>query len=77
MSGLVYSVSKLFQDDEKRSERQIIEEYLNGYLASHPEAITRWGLDVQPAENGIPLTQMATQGNESPTEALHQQVSSA
>jgi hypothetical protein len=52
---LVYSISQLFQDDEKRSEQRIVEGYLNEYVSSHPEAVTRWGIDAQPIDGVLRL----------------------
>jgi hypothetical protein len=62
VAWLVYTISQLFQNDDKRSERQIAEEYLDEYLANNREALARWGIDIQHVENSIPLTEMARDG---------------
>ena len=60
VAWLVYTISQLYQDDDKRSERQIVEGYLEEYLADHPEAAARWGLDTQQFANAIPLADIGT-----------------
>ena len=69
IAGLVYGVSKLFQNDEKRSELQIVEGYLDEYLAKHPEARTRWRLDSPQLEDGIELADMGREESEHNTGA--------
>jgi hypothetical protein len=48
VSGFVYSISQLFQDAEKRSERQIVEGYLREYVDAHPDVVRSWGVDANP-----------------------------
>ena len=64
----VYMVLQLFQDNDKRSERQIVEEYLDEYLAKNPEASARWGIDTQHVENSIHLTETTRDGWEQDAE---------
>ncbi len=73
VAAIVYSVSQLFQNDDKRSERQIVEGYLDEYLANNPEAVTRWRLDTMRFENGIPSAGMGREGTEHDSEAQHPQ----
>jgi hypothetical protein len=73
IAGLAYSISQLFQNDDKRSERQIVEGYLDEYLASHPEAVARWGLDSTHIDNGISLAQIEREGRLHDAEAQHSQ----
>ena len=44
VSGLVYSISQLFQDDDKRNERAIMEDYLKEYVENNPEIVRNWGV---------------------------------
>jgi hypothetical protein len=44
VSGFVYSVSQLFQDEEKHSERQIVEGYLRKYVKEKPDVVRSWGV---------------------------------
>jgi hypothetical protein len=70
-ASVVYNLSLFFQDDDKRSERQIVEEYLDDYLSRHPDAVTRWRLDGPQLQNGIPLADIGREGRERDTEAQH------
>lgn len=45
VAAVVYNMSQFYQDDEERYERQIVDGYLDEYLAKHTDARTRWGLD--------------------------------
>jgi hypothetical protein len=69
IAGLVYGVSKLYQNDNKRSELQIVEGYVDEYLAKHPEARERWRLDIPQSEDGIELADMGREEREHDTEA--------
>jgi len=42
---LVFTLSQLYPDNDKRSKRQVLEGYLEDYLADHPEAAVKWGID--------------------------------
>ncbi|KFZ09511.1 hypothetical protein V502_08702 [Pseudogymnoascus sp. VKM F-4520 (FW-2644)] len=44
VSGLVYSISQIFQDDDKRNERAIMEDYLKEYVENNPEVVRNWGV---------------------------------
>jgi hypothetical protein len=66
---VVYNLSLFFQDDDQRSERQIVEAYLDDYLSNHPNAVTRWGLDHPQLENGIQLADREREGREHGNEA--------
>lgn len=61
---VVYNLSLFFQDDDQRSERQIVEAYLDNYLSNHPDAISRWGLDRPPLGDGIELADMGREERE-------------
>jgi hypothetical protein len=52
VSGFVYSISQLFQDAEKRSERQIVEGYLREYVQNHSDVVRRWGFDAN-VDDGV------------------------
>jgi hypothetical protein len=47
ISVLVYSISQLFQDDDKWSEGKILEDYLKEYVESHPDTVQWWGVTSQ------------------------------
>ncbi|PMD26210.1 hypothetical protein NA56DRAFT_698375 [Hyaloscypha hepaticicola] len=61
---VVYNLSLFFQDDDQRSERQIVEAYLDNYLSNHPDTVNRWGLEIPQVGNGIPLADMGREGRE-------------
>lgn len=65
---VVYNLSLFFQDDDQRSERQIVEAYLDNYLSNHPDAVNRWGLEIPQVGNGIPLADIGREGREHDTE---------
>ena len=44
VSTLVYSISQLFQDDDKRTELAIMEDYLKEYVEHNPETVRNWGV---------------------------------
>ncbi|TGO29731.1 hypothetical protein BPAE_0011g00020 [Botrytis paeoniae] len=44
-SGGMYVVLGWFHGKDKRSESDIIDGYMNGYLASHPDLLSRWNVD--------------------------------
>lgn len=44
-SGGMYVVLGWFHGKEERPDSEIIDGYLNEYLASHPHALTRWNVD--------------------------------
>ena len=73
----VYSVSQLYQEDEKRYERQIVEGYLDEYLTKHPEARNRGGLNNPYAGNDIPPAEVARQGRQQDAEGQSNQGLSA
>lgn len=50
VSALVYNISSLFQDGEKRSEREIIEAYVYEYVSSHPDTVSKWGVELVDAQ---------------------------
>lgn len=50
VSGLVYSISQLFQDDDKRNERAIMEDYLKEYVEKNPEVVRNWGVEAEIVE---------------------------
>jgi hypothetical protein len=60
VSGLVYNISQLFQDGEKRSERQIVQGYLKEYVTGQPNAVSRWGVDAQLINGVLSLTPRAS-----------------
>jgi len=68
VGNYVYSISTLFQDDETRSERQIVEAYLEKYIATHHEVVARWGNHTGRAEDGIPLDRMGNRNGEQTAE---------
>ncbi|KAJ8068877.1 hypothetical protein OCU04_002561 [Sclerotinia nivalis] len=43
--GGIYVVLGWFHGKEERSESEIIDGYLHEYLASHPDALSRWNVD--------------------------------
>ncbi|KAF7927399.1 uncharacterized protein EAE97_010074 [Botrytis byssoidea] len=44
-SGGMYVVLGWFRGQDKRSESDIIDGYMNEYLASHPDVLARWNVD--------------------------------
>jgi hypothetical protein len=64
VSGLVYYISQLFQDDKRRSERQIVEGYLNKYVTSNRDVVSRWGVDAQFIDGVVSFTQRARNSTE-------------
>jgi len=50
VSGLVYSISQLFQDNDKRTERAIMENYLKEYVEKNPEVVRKWGVSAEIVE---------------------------
>ncbi len=67
VSGIVYSISQLFQDDEKRSEHQIVEGYLHDYVRDNLEVLSRWGVDAQRVDGVVSFTEKATNTTEEAT----------
>ncbi|KFZ14085.1 hypothetical protein V501_03412 [Pseudogymnoascus sp. VKM F-4519 (FW-2642)] len=49
-SGLVYSISQLFQDDDKRTELAIMEDYLKEFVENNPEIVRNWGVRAEIVE---------------------------
>lgn len=47
VSSLVYSISQLFQDDDKRTEGAIMEDYLKEYVENNPETVIKWGVEAE------------------------------
>jgi len=39
---IVYSVSRLIQDDDTRTEEMIIMDYMEEYMKEHPEVVNQW-----------------------------------
>ncbi|KFY74581.1 hypothetical protein V499_05402 [Pseudogymnoascus sp. VKM F-103] len=50
ISILVYSISQLFQDDDKRPELAIMEGYLKEYAENNPEIVNKWGVRAEIVE---------------------------
>jgi hypothetical protein len=69
VSGFVYSISQLFQDAEKRSERQIVEGYLREYVDAHPNVVRSWGVDANLVDGALSFTPILS-GNS--TEQAHE-----
>lgn len=43
VAWLVYYISQLVQDSEKRSERHIVNDYLYDYAKANPDVVNQWG----------------------------------
>lgn len=71
VSGLVYSISQLFQDDDKRNERAIMEDYLREYVENNPEVVRDWGVEAEIVKGLLhfnPAEAESSGGNTSETE---------
>lgn len=45
LSGIMYALLGNFHDNDKHSMSEIIDGYMNAYLASHPDVLSRWNVD--------------------------------
>ncbi|KAI9641689.1 hypothetical protein NHQ30_009545 [Ciborinia camelliae] len=45
LSGGMYAILGWIGNDDNRSDTEIVDGYLNEYLASHPDALARWNVD--------------------------------
>lgn len=71
VSGLVYSISQLFQDDDKRDERAIMEDYLKEYVEKNPGVVRNWGVEAEIVEGVLhfnPAEAESSRGTTSETE---------
>lgn len=48
---VVYSVSRLIQDDDTRTERMILSEYMNDFVAKYPDVARQWVVHVSVSSN--------------------------
>lgn len=74
VSALIYNISLLSQDDEKRSEREIIEAYEFEYIFGHPDTMSKWGIESVEAQfvDGVLLfTQKEMHATEHDVESQH------
>jgi hypothetical protein len=65
VSGFVYSISQLFQDAEKLSERQIVEGYLREYVGAHPDVVRRWGVNANLVDGSLSFTPLLSDNSTS------------
>ncbi|KFY93942.1 hypothetical protein V500_03483 [Pseudogymnoascus sp. VKM F-4518 (FW-2643)] len=71
VSGLVYSISQLFQDDDKHDERAIMEDYLKEYVEKNPGVVRNWGVEAEIVEGVLhfnPAEAESSRGTPSETE---------
>ncbi|OBT43869.1 hypothetical protein VE00_05363 [Pseudogymnoascus sp. WSF 3629] len=76
VSTLVYSISQLFQDDEKRSELAIMEDYLKEYVENNPEIVRNWGVRAEIVKGVLhfhPIEAQSYRGTTSETEQSPQE----
>jgi hypothetical protein len=76
VSTLVYSISQLFQDDEKRSELAIMEDYLKEYVENNPEIVRNWGVRAEIVKEVLhfhPIEAQSYRGTTSETEQSPQE----
>ncbi|KAF7909882.1 uncharacterized protein EAF01_003600 [Botrytis porri] len=67
-SGCMYVVLGWFHGMDKRSETEIIDGYMNAYLASHPGVLSRWDVDRYWCfQNGTLKPISSTETEETPT----------
>lgn len=52
---MVYLISGLIQDNDTRPEKAILLEYVNEYMAKHPDIVSQWSSRVVGAGNTIAL----------------------